>query len=669
MVFRYVNSKPQLRKSVVYQQLKQYFTDANLQRIAHYYRRELRGLDPKADLVSGLFRMRNVLEKNPYLLSEIPRITVLLVDSVVTDLPDDHPWHVGYAEKRRVDAMVKAVLAAGISNGQAIMSESRVLDEAEEVVLSNTPDMNSEVENLKLVSKLDKSIRESDVYKHVPGGIIDREYYENTNRLANMLIERSEIEPAVVDEAKLKAAVKASAVPLSDEQQEVVRNLISSRVSLLTGYAGTGKSTLVQALTNYLQLTAQDAQLCAIAGKACFNLTQITHMPSRTIAGLIYAGTHLTVPYLIIDEISMVSEADLLKLLSLLSPKTHVVMIGDPAQLPAVEGVGMLTSFPDFLKSSVMQSIYTHTLTHVFRQGEGHLLDHATSLRAVEEPTDFSDDSTLKYRQVENRKFGLYAYASAAKKFGMDDVNLITPKNEDVDWFNEQLQRMFSKGKSVLQAHGLQFFEGDKVLVTHNMYHCVLADSDKTANIFNGFVGRVKKVFDQGVHSHIRVEFKHVAASNKNLVFDFYVDDDDDFLPKKGNDSQYATIDNLSLGYALTVHKAQGSTIPVVIYYLKSGTSVRFLTRQLLYTALTRAEKLIFLTDQTVDDTLLSQYVHSDAYREASSYLSIALSQAERAHLADHQESDDETDNLVSEPLSDRKKSELDDALEKLFDD
>jgi exodeoxyribonuclease V alpha subunit len=667
MIAKRVNSKPLLRKSAIYQQLRQYFTDANLQRIANYYRRDLRGLDSKADLVSGLFRMRNVLEENPYLLSEIPRITVLLVDSVVTDLPDDHPWHVGYAEKRRVDAMVKAVLASGISNGQAIMNESMVLDEAEKVVLSNTPDMNSEIENLKLVSELDKLIRESDVYEHVPGGIIDREYYENTNRLANMLIERSEIEPATVDEAKLKEAVKASAVPLSAEQQDVVRNLISSRVSLLTGYAGTGKSTLVQALTNYLQLTAQDAQLCAIAGKACFNLTQITHMPSRTIAGLVYAGVHLRVPYLIIDEISMVSEADLLKLLYLLSPKTHVVMIGDPAQLPAVEGVGMLTAFPDFLKSSVTQSIYTHTLTHVFRQGEGHLLDHATSLRAVEEPTDFSDDDTLKYRQVENRRFGLFAYQAAANKFGMDDVNLITPKNEDVDWFNEQLQRMFSKGKPVLRAHELQFFEGDKVLVTHNMYHAVLADSDKTANIFNGFVGRVKKVFDQGVHPRIRVEFKHVASSSRNLEFDFYVDDNN--LPDTDGDSQYATIDNLSLGYALTVHKAQGSTIPVVIYYLKSGTSVRFLTRQLLYTALTRAEKLIFLTDQTVDDTLLSQYVHSDAYRDASSYLSIALSQAERAYLADHQESDDDDDNFVSEPLSDRKKSEIDDALEKLFGD
>lgn len=667
MIARRVNSKPQLRKTAIYQQLNQYFADANLQRIANYYRRDLRGLDPKADLVSGLFRMKNVLEENPYLLSKIPRITVLLVDSVVTDLPDNHPWHVGYAEKRRIDAMVKAVLASGISDGQAIMSESTVLDEAERVVLSNTPDMNSEIENLNLVKKLDKLILNSDVYEHVPGGIIDREYYENTNRLAKMLIERSEIEPAMVNEKRLQEAIRTSSVPLSDEQQDVVRNMISSRVSLLTGYAGTGKSTLVQALTNYLQLTAQDAQLCAIAGKACFNLTQITHMPSRTIAGLTYAGIHISAPYLIIDEISMVSEADLLKLLYLISPKTHVVMIGDPAQLPAVEGVGMLTAFPEFLKSSVTQSIYTHTLTHVFRQGEGHLLDHATSLRAVEEPTDFSDDNTLKYRQVKNRRFGLFAYQAAAAKFGMDDVNLITPKNEDVDWFNEQLQRMFSKGKPVLQAHGLQFFEGDKVLVTHNMYHALLADSNEPANIFNGFVGRVTKVFDQGVHPHIRVEFKHVASSSKNLEFDFYVDDNN--LPDTSKDVQYATIDNLTLGYALTVHKAQGSTIPVVIYYLKAGTSVRFLTRQLLYTALTRAEKLIFLTDQTVDDTLLTRYIHSDAYRDASSYLATALRQAERVYLAEHQDADVNIDDVVSQPLSDRKKSEIDSVLEKLFGD
>ena len=126
------------------------------------------------------------------------------------------------------------------------------------------------------------------------------------------------------------------------------------------------------------------------------------------------------------------------------------------------------------------------------------------------------------------------------------------------------------------------------------------------------------------------------------------------------------------LGYALTVHKAQGSTIPVVIYYLKAGTSVRFLTRQLLYTALTRAEKLIFLTDQTVDDTLLTRYIHSDAYRDASSYLATALRQAERVYLAEHaehQDADVNIDDVVSQPLSDRKKSEIDSVLEKLFGD
>lgn len=658
-----MNKHNDIKNSPAYKELFTCFSDYQIQHGIDYYLG--RETETKLQAIKMMFKRMN---DNPYDVAEVPYITIRYIDGIVTQLPADHPWHIDYDDERRFKAMLQAALRQYVQQGAAVVAKHRIIDLAMRAFSANTPD---ELTTPEMRHRIQRWLENSDTYEEldltidnqVHHGVISEPYKKLTDKLAMTMIQIARRDNTRLDETLFTTAVQSvdrtdgEHIELSADQQEAVKQLLQRPISVLTGYAGVGKSTLIQAVTNYIQMTGQEAQLCAHAGKAAFNLERATGTPARTIASILHARQPLEVNYLIVDEISMVSEESLLRLLLLTTLRTHIILLGDRAQLPAVEGVGVMTSLPKFLDSHDI--IYTKNLTHVYRQSsQSQLLQAATQIRNHEVPTDYeSHDGSIIYRRG-SREFVLKNYLSAVECYGADNVNVITPLNRDVTWFNQQLQTASAKanGKTGISLLGRTFYPEDKVLVTKNMYGVYLANSShESINIFNGFVGKVIGIID-GERPGVRVQFQHVRTGEATTDVDFYEMATPSGMPPEFGDAHNAEISNLELGYALTVHKSQGSTIQIVLYYLDAGTPTKMLTNELLYTALTRAsDRLLFVTNQPLSEHVLSPFVHATAYSVKTSYLADAL---EKAMTKTHEE-----EALLSHPFDALLDAEEDDDM------
>ena len=206
-----------------------------------------------------------------------------------------------------------------------------------------------------------------------------------------------------------------------------------------------------------------------------------------------------------------------------------------------------------------------------------------------------------------------------------------------------------NNGKDVLRTHtGQCFVVGDKVLVTSNSYNledyaqhpyvCGLEDDELIKrSLYNGFLGRVVAVFqpnlmtsqnDPDFYGKVIVEFKDAIGRPFRILFADQAGKYLQAMIKKGASDRlaYGDLDDLTLGYALTVHKVQGSTIPHVIFYLSRYAHPSLRTRQMMYTALTRAsETCLFLTNGQLTQASLMKSVNNSTYTNATSFLGPTL--------------------------------------------
>lgn len=583
-------------------------------------------------LTEAIMTVNQKLLSNPYDLLEVPYWSLGKIDSRVTTLPPEDAWYVAPQSQLRVDAMIDAQLGDFVKQGQAIVSKNDLFKQTYITLCQNTEGVQL---NQQLKDAFYHKISNSQVFVEVQGGIMQRSYYEMTQALAQKLQDHAQLSIHQLDQNLMEQTyayvthTTDNNLELDDKQKEVVENLVTYPVSVLTGYAGVGKTTLLKAVVHYLLQQGATVQLTAHAGKACFNLTETLKnedlKPARTIASFTYRGQRIKQQYLIIDEISMVSEEQLFELLRLINSTTRIILIGDRAQLPAVDGVGVLTSLLNYLKQS--NTIYSGNLTKVHRQDQGLLLKHVTEIRNGKAPQKFNEhDGTLRYKKISDPRVAVKAYQKMAEENGSNSVSLITPQNRWVDWFNQKLQQehVDHGNLAVFKGNGIQFAVGDKVLVTKNMYACKQVDYGDLADIYNGFVGRVTAIYPHSLRPHITVSFDNILVTpdgqDNSLEFNFYKDGEN----SDGRPPHDANLANLQLGYALTVHKAQGSTIPQVFYYLPHDTAPQLLTMELLYTALTRAEHLYFLTDMELKPSMLLPYVENTTYAGRSSFLARA---------------------------------------------
>lgn len=411
---------------------------------------------------------------------------------------------------------------------------------------------------------------------------------------------------AVIERA-VAAAERANKLVLSSEQRAALRTALGSKVTVITGGPGTGKTTLLKSVIAALADAGLKPTLAAPTGRAARRLQEAAGRDAKTIHRLLEyapetqgflrgAQFPLRTNYLIVDEASMMDIELASSLLSALMPDCALLLVGDRDQLPSV-GPGSLLK--DVIASGLVPVVELH---EVYRQArESMIVANAHRLNRGQFPDvsnradgDFfffernaPEDVIQTIKQlVQQRLVG---------KFGIGDpreVQVLTPMNRGplgTHALNQELQKLLNPAGRELRVGERIFREGDRVIQLRNDY-------DKL--VFNGSIGRVIAIDTQKARMTVGFEDAHA-------------------------DYDLSDIDEIALAYAISVHKSQGSQYPAVVMPIHPSHYL-MLRRNLLYTAITRAERVCVLVGTR---SALQQAVRNAEERRRFSRL------AERLHV------------------------------------
>lgn len=358
---------------------------------------------------------------------------------------------------------------------------------------------------------------------------------------------------------------------LDPSQQAAVELMLSSPFTIVTGGPGTGKSTTLRVALDRMDERGESYALAAPTGKASKRMQEATGRPASTIHRLLCwtpqgfmfnEGNQLDVDAVIIDESSMLDIELARDLLSAVSVDTRVILVGDANQLPSV-GPGRVLA--DLVESNVVP---VARLTTVHRAAaESWVCSQAPNILAGK-PLDLSPRHDFRFVEAEDPADAARHVADLVSSEAYKGAQVLAPQRNTacgVEALNAALQARLNPKKHEDQPEWKMgdsaFRRGDRVIQTSNNYKLVC--SDGSMGVFNGEVGEIVEL-----------------SSNVMIV---------DFGDRKVEYTREAAM-GLDLAYALTVHKSQGSEFPWVICVVHSSHT-HMLTRQLVYTAITRAKK------------------------------------------------------------------------------
>lgn len=376
-------------------------------------------------------------------------------------------------------------------------------------------------------------------------------------------------------------------------QKRAICQAASNGVFILTGGPGTGKTTVVRAIIRVFDAMGLRIALAAPTGRAAKRMSQSAGEEAKTVHRLLemeYGAEdklrfrknekdQLEDDVIIIDEASMLDLMLTDALLKAIKPGARLILIGDVNQLPPV-GAGHV--FDDIIKSDRFATV---ELTHIFRQAQeslivtnAHAVNHGEYMNLESKSGDFfflprQEDVQTAVTIAELCKKRL------PKSYGLtvfDGIQVITPSRKGdagTEMLNSALQSVINppaRGKAEKKVRDFTLREGDKVMQIKNNYDIEWnKNGTQGFGIFNGDIGVIKKI-------DLSEELITVDFEDKICEYD------------------YTMLDELELAYAITVHKSQGSEYPIVIMPLYRYTP-KLLTRNLLYTAITRAQSIVIL--------------------------------------------------------------------------
>jgi exodeoxyribonuclease V alpha subunit len=371
---------------------------------------------------------------------------------------------------------------------------------------------------------------------------------------------------------------KSNRISLSESQRAAVESLGEHRVLALTGLPGTGKTTAVRALVKLFEEAKVTYALMAPTGIAAKRLAAVTGRPASTIhRALGYDGDNwrlnesnrYVVDAVIVDEMSMVDQELFYRLLVALRPETILVLVGDDAQLPSV-GPG------NVLRELVSSEVPHVRLTQIFRQSsKGEIVINSHRIDRGEMPilAEAKDKSEFRFVRISEEDRIVSLIVGMAEKLKSRDANfqVLAPKYDGpvgVTHLNEMLRdRLNPPGlKEWKWGKSCHFRLGDRLMVVQNDY---------LRSVYNGDMGKLVSIGQE----ELVVKIHGVGPRDPDILVSFPFD---------------IAAERLKLAYAISVHKSQGSEFDTVILPVVRSQG-RMLQRNLLYTAVTRARKRVWL--------------------------------------------------------------------------
>ena len=522
-------------------------------------------------------RAKEVVEDNPYkLVAILPDFSFTLADEMALRMGMEK------GDLRRIEAGVLSVLASISDNGHTCLP----IDELIEGAVNLLGGFGDEVADTldELIQSFAVHYEEHEGLQYIYPYIL---YVAETSSVHKTLelLEADREEKSYTSIANICEQFSlATGISLGTEQREAIELSLTKPLSVITGGPGTGKTTIIKALVQGFQkLDLPRILLCAPTGRAAKRLSEATNVEATTIHRLLQpigVGEYeflkneeepLEADVIIVDEASMLNIQLYNALLAAVLPTTVVVLVGDVNQLPPI-GAGFVLR--DLLDSEIVPFV---ELSHIYRQQHGNeIVSSAYSINQGEMPPlikgkEFSFIPVSNIEELLSSMENYYEEALAESE-DMLDVQIIAPMRRGAVGSNalSKYIQIYHKKKSVeespsVRIMGQELCVGDKAIQNTNNYEL---------EIFNGEIGTI-------------------YAISKTHVFVRFPDKD---IPIPLDEAQ-----GLSLAYAITVHKSQGSEYStVIIPFIRAYH--RMLKRNLLYTAVTRArERVIILgTEQAI---------------------------------------------------------------------
>lgn len=517
------------------------------------------------------------INDNPFsLLVDLPDISFDLIDSLAHKLGFDRN------NPMRIQACILNLLELFASDGN-VYSTKELLEKRCTVQFGIQPDLIAQsMKELEAKGQivLEVVFENPEIiavyampYYLAETGITNTLTVLNSIPVANISIKKNEI----IEEVLQKLAIK-----LADEQLEALEDIITHKVAIITGGPGTGKTTLVRSVTAIYKKLGLKTILAAPTGRAARRLAEVTGEDASTIHKMLNynfrQGTFeknrddtLDADAVIIDEASMIDVLLMYHLLNAVPLTASIIFVGDIFQLPSV-GPGIVLS--DLIKSKQFK---TFELTKIFRQVEespiilnSHRVRNGQALK-IKKSTDQDKLSEFYFIETANPVTVMERVVELCCKripesYGynpMTEIQVLTPMHKgDVGTIslNKALQKELNPGKTKIESFNSFFKQGDKVMHLKNNYE---------KEVFNGDIGTIESL----------------DPSIKTLVVDYY---------GRNVEYEFDELKELTLAYAISVHKSQGSEYSAVVVPITTQ-HYALLQRNLLYTAMTRGKKLVIL--------------------------------------------------------------------------
>lgn len=541
-----------------------------------------------------------LLQENPYrLVSDIEGIGFITADKIASSMGLDR------TSKFRIGAGLKYLLMEAANEGHTFLPYDVLLPRAALLMAIDEKDIEKHLESMTL----DGTIMQKYVNK-IHGIYHPLLFYaENFVSAALIKLQMSVVcEQQKNIEKEIASYEKEKKITLAENQRLAVISAINNGICIITGGPGTGKTTTLDCILHLFRKRGIDIMLCAPTGRAAKRMSNATGEEAKTVHRLLeYSKVDegnftfkrnnenpLPKGVCIVDEASMLDIFLMQALLNALEKGTRLILVGDSDQLPSV-GAGNVLG--DMISSDVFRCV---KLDEVFRQAkESNIITNAHKINHGQMPVvnakdgDFFLDRRRSEQDIMETVVDLCKrrLPNAYKYSPFSDIQVLTPVKKGlcgVFNLNKLLQKALNPPERNKKEHimGEDIFRvGDKVMQIKNNYDRQWNVFDKYGNaiegtgVFNGDVGIITEIDVR----ELTVKFEDERIS----VYGFQ------------------ELDELTLAYAISVHKSQGCEFPVVVMPLPLN-NFRIMTRNLLYTAVTRASKLVVLcgTENSIAQTI-----------------------------------------------------------------
>lgn len=526
----------------------------------------------------------DMIKANPYALcSDIVGMGFERADAIASALPE--PPDRAY----RVSAGIVHVVKYNLNNGHTCVPRKKLIAPSSGLLEADEDTIEAAIDALVESGRLISQMMNGKEFLFLP------QIYSAEKLAAQRILVMTKFPPAgrVTVEEDIEKIEKEENIHYESKQREAILTAANKGILILTGGPGTGKTTALNGILKLFELDGIDVALTAPTGRAAKRMSEITGKEAKTIHRLLEvewdkhdrpyfsrnARNPISAGAVIVDELSMVDISLFASLLDALPLGCRLIMVGDSDQLPAV-GAGSVLH--DLILSGVLPVV---ELKEVFRQAmQSRIVTNAHKIVSGQMP-ELHDKNNDFFFMKRNSAYDTAATVAelctvrlpkAYSYSPINDIQVLCPSRKGETGtvsLNKRLQTVInppSPEKKELRSGSRIFREGDKVMQIKNNYNIIWTkDSEEGTGVFNGDIGTVKKIDKANGCLAVWFDDKEAVYSTDNLQ-------------------------ELEHAYAITVHKSQGNEFNAVVIPVM-GVVPQLCYRNLLYTAVTRAKKLMVM--------------------------------------------------------------------------